>query len=145
MRVDDDDIRLITNSAAYAESMAWVQLNSINHIHFALIYDISLDYSNNWPHYNYTPEMKVLILGATGESSPLSLLNPWRRVGFIGLPAAQAFVRGGHIVYGQTRSEKLKGELTKEEIIPIVLDPATDEGVKAFVEVAKNVDVGMSS
>jgi nucleoside-diphosphate-sugar epimerase len=65
-------------------------------------------------------------------------------IGFIGLPTAQAFVRGGHIVYGQSRSEKSKGELIKEEIVPVILDPSTDEGVKAFVDVAKDVDVGMS-
>jgi hypothetical protein len=47
-------------------------------------------------------------------------------------------------VYGQSRSEKSKGGLIKEEIIPVVLDPATDEGVKAFVDLAKHVDVGMS-
>jgi nucleoside-diphosphate-sugar epimerase len=85
--------------------------------------------------------MKVLILGATGESLQLSRLM----IGFIGLPAAQAFVRAGHMVYGQTRSEKSTGELVKEEIIPVVLDPGSDEGVEAFVKVAKDVDVGESS
>lgn len=65
-------------------------------------------------------------------------------LGFIGLPTAQAFVRKGHIVYGQSRSEKADIYLRKEEIVPIVLDPATNEGVKAFVEAAKNVDVGAS-
>ena len=79
-------------------------------------------------------------------SHPFLLTSNFRRpVGFIGLPAAQAFVRGGHIVYGQSRSEKSKEDLIKEEIIPIVLDPATDDGVRSFVEIAKNVDVGMSS
>lgn len=63
-------------------------------------------------------------------------------VGFIGFPAAQAFVRGGHIVYGQTRSEDSKGDLVREEIVPVVLDPGSDEGVQAFVELAKDVDVG---
>ena len=63
-------------------------------------------------------------------------------IGFIGLPAAQAFARGGHIVYGQTRSEKSTGDLVKEEIIPVVLDPGSGEGVEAFVKVAKDVDVG---
>ena len=66
-------------------------------------------------------------------------------VGFIGLPAAQAFVRAGHIVYGQTRSEKSTGDLVKDEIIPVVLDPGSDEGVEAFVKLAKDVDVGESS
>lgn len=52
--------------------------------------------------------MKVLIIGATG---------------FIGLPVAQAFVRAGHIVYGQTRSEEKARQLVAEEIIPIVCGP----------------------
>lgn len=89
--------------------------------------------------------MKVLILGATGV---FPLLLPQIRIdlaGFIGLPTAQAFVRAGHIVYGSTRSDKPKGQLVKEEIVPVVLDPENDEGVKAFVEVAKDVDVGESS
>ena len=47
-------------------------------------------------------------------------------------------------MYGQSRSEKADVYLRKEEIVPIVLDPVTDQGVKAFVEVAKNVDVGAS-
>jgi len=64
--------------------------------------------------------------------------------GFIGLPTAQAFVRAGHIVYGSTRSDNSKGELIKEEIIPVVLDPGSNEGVEAFVEIAKDVDVGES-
>ncbi|CDO75541.1 hypothetical protein BN946_scf184883.g3 [Trametes cinnabarina] len=51
--------------------------------------------------------MKVLILGATG---------------FIGLPVAQAFVRAGHVVYGQTRSAAKGKQLAAEEIIPIVAD-----------------------
>ncbi|KZT11966.1 NAD(P)-binding protein [Laetiporus sulphureus 93-53] len=49
--------------------------------------------------------MKVLIIGVTG---------------FIGLPAAQAFVRAGHIVYGVTRSAQKAKKLAAEEIIPIV-------------------------
>ncbi|KAI1797155.1 NAD(P)-binding protein [Ganoderma leucocontextum] len=53
--------------------------------------------------------MKVLILGATG---------------FIGLPIAQAFVRAGHVVYGQTRSEEKAKQLVAEEIIPVVCGPA---------------------
>jgi len=65
--------------------------------------------------------------------------------GFIGLPAAQAFVRAGHIVYGQTRSEKSSQSLAKEEIIPLVLDPSTDEGLEAFAALAKKVDVGKSN
>jgi nucleoside-diphosphate-sugar epimerase len=84
--------------------------------------------------------MKILILGATGESLQSSRLM----IGFIGLPAAQAFVRAGHLVYGQTRSEKSTGDLVKEEIIPVVLDPGSDEGVEAFAKVAQDVDVGES-
>ncbi|KDQ52201.1 hypothetical protein JAAARDRAFT_50342 [Jaapia argillacea MUCL 33604] len=49
--------------------------------------------------------MKVLVLGASG---------------FIGLPAAQALVRAGHVVYGLTRSAAKAKELAAEEIIPIV-------------------------
>ncbi len=35
--------------------------------------------------------------------------------GFIGLPIAQAFVRAGHIVYGQTRSAAKAKQLAAEE------------------------------
>ncbi len=35
--------------------------------------------------------------------------------GFIGFPAAQAFVRAGHIVYGQTRSAAKAKQLAAEE------------------------------
>ncbi|KAJ3787943.1 NAD(P)-binding protein [Lentinula aff. detonsa] len=55
--------------------------------------------------------MKVLIFGASG---------------FIGFPAAQALVRAGHTVYGQTRSEEKSQRLEAEEIIPIVCDPESD-------------------
>ncbi|KAI0671698.1 NAD-P-binding protein [Trametes maxima] len=51
--------------------------------------------------------MKVLILGATG---------------FIGFPMAQAFVRAGHVVYGQTRSSDKAKQLAAEEITPIVAE-----------------------
>ncbi|EKM60369.1 uncharacterized protein PHACADRAFT_179692 [Phanerochaete carnosa HHB-10118-sp] len=57
--------------------------------------------------------MKVLVLGASG---------------FIGLPAAQALVRAGHIVYGLTRSKEKAQQLAEEEIIPVVgqtSDPST--------------------
>ncbi|KAL6303959.1 NAD(P)-binding protein [Sparassis latifolia] len=53
--------------------------------------------------------MRVLILGASG---------------FIGFPAAQAFVRAGHIVYGVTRSQEKAKQLAGEEIIPIVAEVA---------------------
>jgi len=49
--------------------------------------------------------MKVLVLGASG---------------FIGLPAAQALSRAGHIVYGLTRSEAKGKQLAADEIIPVV-------------------------
>lgn len=49
--------------------------------------------------------MKVLVLGASG---------------FIGLPAAQALCRSGHVVYGLTRSEEKAKQLAADEIIPIV-------------------------
>ncbi|KAH8112045.1 NAD-binding protein [Phellopilus nigrolimitatus] len=65
--------------------------------------------------------MKVLILGATG---------------FIGLPAAQAFVRNGHEVYGQTRSASKARLLASEEIIPVIADPATGEQWSAAAEQA---------
>ncbi|KAJ7206324.1 hypothetical protein GGX14DRAFT_457580 [Mycena pura] len=51
--------------------------------------------------------MKVLILGATG---------------FIGLPAAQALVRAGHIVYGLARTPEKAKLLAREEIIPVLGD-----------------------
>ncbi|KAI0635891.1 NAD-P-binding protein [Trametes polyzona] len=61
--------------------------------------------------------MKVLILGATG---------------FIGLPVAQAFVRAGHIVYGQTRSAAKAKQLAAEEIIPIVAEVKDTEAYLPF-------------
>ena len=70
-----------------------------------------------------------------------SPLNPIV-IGFIGLPTALAFSRAGHIVYGQTRSSSSTAELAKDEIIPVVFDPSTSEGIKAFVELAKSVDTG---
>lgn len=73
--------------------------------------------------------MKVLILGATG---------------FIGLPAAQAFSRAGHIVYGVTRSQSNADSLAREEIIPIVADPTDSQGLKALDHIAGLVDVGKS-
>ncbi|KAJ6505351.1 hypothetical protein C8R45DRAFT_547887 [Mycena sanguinolenta] len=55
--------------------------------------------------------MKVLILGATG---------------FIGLPAAGALVRAGHIVYGLARSEAKAMVLAAQEIIPVRGDLDSD-------------------
>lgn len=68
--------------------------------------------------------MKVLILGATG---------------FIGGPVAQAFVRNGHIVYGQTRSANSARELEANEIIPVMADPMKKE---EWVQTLDQVDVG---
>ncbi|EJD05188.1 NAD-binding protein [Fomitiporia mediterranea MF3/22] len=67
--------------------------------------------------------MKVLVLGATG---------------FIGFPAAQALVRNGHEVYGQTRNAEKTKLLASEEIIPVVADPTKKE---EWVSVAEKVDV----
>ncbi|KAI0359910.1 NAD-P-binding protein [Trametes cingulata] len=66
--------------------------------------------------------MKVLILGATG---------------FIGLPIAQAFVRAGHIVYGQTRSAEKAKQLAAEEIIPVVADI---KDTAAYLHLVASVD-----
>ncbi|KAL4252841.1 NAD(P)-dependent Metabolic Enzyme [Abortiporus biennis] len=49
--------------------------------------------------------MRVLVIGATG---------------FIGLPATQALVRAGHIVYGLTRTAEKAKQLQAEEVIPII-------------------------
>lgn len=56
--------------------------------------------------------MKVLLLGAGG---------------FVGFPAAQAFVRAGHIVYGLTRSTDKAQIFAEEEIIPVVGDVTDTE------------------
>ncbi|OBZ68989.1 hypothetical protein A0H81_11334 [Grifola frondosa] len=66
--------------------------------------------------------MKVLILGASG---------------FIGLPVAQAFVRAGHIVYGQTRSAEKAKLFAAEEIIPVV---AETENTAAYLSLIATVD-----
>ncbi|GAW10223.1 NAD P-binding protein [Lentinula edodes] len=55
--------------------------------------------------------MKILIFGASG---------------FIGFPAAQALIRAGHIVYGQTRSRENVQRFEAEEIIPIVCEPESN-------------------
>ncbi|KAL5525327.1 hypothetical protein ACEPAF_9197 [Sanghuangporus sanghuang] len=65
--------------------------------------------------------MKVLILGATG---------------FIGFPAAQALVRAGHEVYGQTRNPDKAKLLVSEEIIPVIADPSKGEEWASIVEKA---------
>jgi len=65
--------------------------------------------------------MKVIILGASG---------------YIGLPLAQAFVRAGHIVYGQTRSASTAKKLAAEEIIPIVSGPTDTQSWKSLLATA---------
>ncbi|KAJ7022578.1 hypothetical protein C8F04DRAFT_1048942 [Mycena alexandri] len=55
--------------------------------------------------------MKVLVLGATG---------------FIGLPAAQALSRAGHMVYGLARTQSKAKMLAAEEIIPVLGDVDSD-------------------
>ncbi|TDL25805.1 NAD-binding protein [Rickenella mellea] len=67
--------------------------------------------------------MKVLVLGATG---------------FLGFPVAQAFVRSGHEVWGQTRSQSKAKLLASEEIIPLIADPSNGS---AWTEAAEKVDV----
>lgn len=62
--------------------------------------------------------------------------------GFIGKPVADAFVRAGHIVYGQTRSKDTGRDLAKDEIIPVVCDPLTDEGRATWGKIAGSADVG---
>jgi nucleoside-diphosphate-sugar epimerase len=70
--------------------------------------------------------MKVLVLGASG---------------FIGSAVTHAFVRAGHIVWGQTRSQETADSLfAPAEIIPVVCDPTTKEGKAAWTKVAQQVD-----
>ncbi|EMD40021.1 hypothetical protein CERSUDRAFT_150918 [Gelatoporia subvermispora B] len=66
--------------------------------------------------------MKVIVLGASG---------------FIGLPAAQALVRAGHIVYGVTRSASKAKQLAAEEIIPVV---ANYDDISAWGNLIATVD-----
>jgi len=66
--------------------------------------------------------MKVLVLGATG---------------FIGLPAAQALVRAGHMVYGLARTQAKAKALAAEEIIPIIGDVDSD----AWIPLIATLDV----
>ncbi|KLT43532.1 NAD(P)-binding protein [Cutaneotrichosporon oleaginosum] len=70
--------------------------------------------------------MKVLILGASG---------------FIGSAVTHAFVRAGHIVWGQTRSQDTADiQFGPREIIPVVCDPTTTEGQATWTKIAKQVD-----
>ncbi|ORY30343.1 hypothetical protein BCR39DRAFT_466725, partial [Naematelia encephala] len=61
--------------------------------------------------------------------------------GFIGHPIALAFSRAGHIVYAQTRSASTAKQLAKEELIPVVGDPTSQEGQEEWLKVAESVDV----
>nr|XP_019008392.1 uncharacterized protein I206_06951 [Kwoniella pini CBS 10737]OCF47173.1 hypothetical protein I206_06951 [Kwoniella pini CBS 10737] len=62
--------------------------------------------------------------------------------GFLGLPAAEAFVRAGHIVYGTTRSTRSAVDvLAAREIVPIVVDPFDENGKKQWGKIAAEVDV----
>ncbi|EGN98548.1 hypothetical protein SERLA73DRAFT_183610 [Serpula lacrymans var. lacrymans S7.3] len=71
--------------------------------------------------------MKVLVFGASG---------------FIGFPVCQALSRGGHVVYGVTRSESNVKKLAVEEIIPIVGE-YTDS--KPWVSLVPTLDVVISA
>lgn len=71
--------------------------------------------------------MKVIVFGATG---------------FIGSSVAQAFVRAGHITYGTSRSESSKRELVAQEVIPIICDPYSKEGLQAWGRIAETADAG---
>jgi len=71
--------------------------------------------------------MRVLILGASG---------------FIGLPAAQALVRAGHIVYGVTRSQEKARQLEADEITPIV---AGVEDRSKWLPLVKTLDAVIDS
>ncbi|KAK4686743.1 hypothetical protein P7C73_g3378, partial [Tremellales sp. Uapishka_1] len=74
--------------------------------------------------------MKVLIFSATG---------------FISQPAALAFVRAGHIVYGTTRSEESGKLLAKLEIIPVVCDATSEAGRQIWEKLVGEVDVVLDS
>ncbi|TCD60913.1 hypothetical protein EIP91_009304 [Steccherinum ochraceum] len=67
--------------------------------------------------------MRVFVIGATG---------------FVGLPAAQALVRAGHIVYGLARTPEKAKLLEKEEIHPVLGD-ASDPS--AWISIIANIDV----
>lgn len=63
--------------------------------------------------------------------------------GFIGSAVTHAFVRAGHIVWGQTRSQETADrDFAPHEIIPVVCDPTTKDGQEAWAKVAKQADVG---
>lgn len=62
--------------------------------------------------------MKVIVLGFVHHDSypVLGIDSPiLSSTGFIGFPVAQALVRAGHVVYGQTRSDSKYKQLAEEE------------------------------
>lgn len=59
--------------------------------------------------------------------------------GFVGSAVASAFVRAGHIVYGQTRSKDTGERMAAQEIFPVVCDPFSEGDI--WAKVAKDVDV----
>ncbi|THH31518.1 hypothetical protein EUX98_g2672 [Antrodiella citrinella] len=67
--------------------------------------------------------MRVLIIGATG---------------FIGLPAAQALVRAGHVVFGLARTPEKAKLLAVEEIVPVSGD-ASDPS--KWIDLVATIDV----
>ncbi|KAF8551936.1 NAD(P)-binding protein [Imleria badia] len=67
--------------------------------------------------------MKVLVFGASG---------------FIGLSVAQALSRGGHIVYGVTRSEAKAKQLAANEVFPIIGAPTDTD---AWAHLIPTIDV----
>jgi nucleoside-diphosphate-sugar epimerase len=71
--------------------------------------------------------MKVIVFGATG---------------FIGSSVAEAFSRAGHITYGTSRSQSAKQSLIAQEIIPIICDPYSKEGLEAWGRIAETADAG---
>lgn len=73
--------------------------------------------------------MKVLILGYSypfAGNSLRFLIVFSRASGYIGFPAAQALVRAGHYVIGQTRSAEKGKLLAVEESQDHLLSPLSD-------------------
>ena len=70
--------------------------------------------------------MKVLIFGASG---------------FIGFASANAFVRAGHTVIGQTRSAATARILEQNEIYPLLCDLEKAEDVAHWHKAIDEADV----
>ncbi|PPQ73735.1 hypothetical protein CVT26_011890 [Gymnopilus dilepis] len=84
--------------------------------------------------------MKVLILGYSdpfARNSLRFLIVFYRASGYIGFPAAQALVRAGHYVIGQTRSAEKGKLLAVEEIIPLVGEITKPS---EWVDIVKDLD-----